>query len=111
MKKQTRETDFDIARARADTRHCEDIVHFNNAGAALMPRPVADALHAATLVSLTDYRVRPDARRFESGEQYFAGKAALGVAVDYAMSFGMRAIRSRIYHLAGILRQKLSEIE
>ncbi len=38
--------DFNIARARADTRHCEDIVHFNNAGAALMPRPVADTLHA-----------------------------------------------------------------
>ncbi len=78
--------------------------------AAELDPPFLD-LHAATLVSPTDYRVRPDAGRFENWEQYFAGKAALGVAVDYAMSYGMRAIRSRIYHLAGILRQKLSEIE
>ena len=38
-------TDFDITHARRETRHCEDIVHFNNAGAALMPAPVADTLH------------------------------------------------------------------
>ena len=35
---------FDINRARRDTRACEDIIHFNNAGSSLMPAPVADAL-------------------------------------------------------------------
>jgi len=111
VKKQTGETDFDVDRARADTRHCEDIVHFNNTVAGQMPRTVADVLLAAALVSPTDYRMRPDARRFENWEQYFAGKAALGVAVDYAMSYGMQTIRLRIYHLAGILRKKLSQME
>ena len=35
---------FDIERARAETRGCGEIIHFNNAGASLMPVPVADAL-------------------------------------------------------------------
>lgn len=37
--------EFDIKRARADTPACEQRVHFNNAGASLMPLPVSAALH------------------------------------------------------------------
>ncbi len=36
---------FDIKRARQDTPACEEIIHFNNAGASLMPVPVSDVLH------------------------------------------------------------------
>lgn len=37
---------FDVARARAETPGCTDHIHLNNAGAALMPAPVIDALKA-----------------------------------------------------------------
>jgi selenocysteine lyase/cysteine desulfurase len=36
---------IDVARARALTPGCEQVVHLNNAGASLMPQPVLDALH------------------------------------------------------------------
>lgn len=66
--------------------------------------------HAATLVSETEYRMRDDARRFENWECYFAGKAAFGLAIDYALEIGMPAIRARVDALAGDLRARLSEV-
>ena len=35
---------IDVARARADTRGVEGVAHLNNAGAALPPAPVLDAV-------------------------------------------------------------------
>lgn len=67
-------------------------------------------LHAATWTSAGTYAIRPDARRFESWETNCAGKIALGVAVDYAMSWGLPAIESRVTDLAATLRQRLASV-
>ena len=72
--------------------------------------PLLD-MHAATLLSPTEYRIRADAKRFENWEQYLAGKAALGSAIDYALSYGIESIQSRIYQLAEQLRRKLTGID
>lgn len=66
--------------------------------------------HAATLVSENEYRMRADARRFENWECYFAGKAAFGSAIDYALAWGMEAIHARVTALADGLRAQLAEI-
>jgi selenocysteine lyase/cysteine desulfurase len=64
--------------------------------------------HAAELISPTEYRVRQDARKFENWEQFFAGKYALGIAIEYALSWGIEAIQQRVYDLAEKLRYELS---
>lgn len=68
-------------------------------------------LHAATWTSPDTYVVRPDARRFESWESNIAAKIGLGVAVDYALSWGLEAIESRITSLAETLRARLQEVD
>jgi selenocysteine lyase/cysteine desulfurase len=72
--------------------------------------PVLD-LHAATLTSSTEYNIRTDAKRFENWEQFFAGKYALGKAIEYSLSWGLDSIQKRVYILADSLRHKLSRID
>jgi selenocysteine lyase/cysteine desulfurase len=71
--------------------------------------PLLD-LHAARWTARDRYTVRPDARRFENWEANQAAKLALGVAVDYALSLGLDAIRARVHALADELRARLAQI-
>jgi cysteine desulfurase / selenocysteine lyase len=70
--------------------------------------PLLD-LHAAEWVAPDEYVVRPDARRFENWESNVAGKVGLGVAIEYALGWGLVATRDRVYALAAQLRERLSE--
>jgi selenocysteine lyase/cysteine desulfurase len=67
-------------------------------------------LHAAQWVARDRFEMRPDARRFENWETYYAGKIGLGVAIDYALQWGLEAIWPRIRRLADELRLQLSSI-
>jgi cysteine desulfurase/selenocysteine lyase len=67
-------------------------------------------LHSAEWTSPDEYEVVPDARRFESWEGNVAAKIGLGVAVDYALSWGLAAIEARVTGLAARLRAQLAEL-
>ena len=53
-------------------------------------------LHAAQWVTPERFEMRPDARRFENWETYYAGKIGLGVAIEYALQWGIEAIWARV---------------
>jgi selenocysteine lyase/cysteine desulfurase len=68
-------------------------------------------LHAAQWVSPNQYRLRPNARRFENWETNYATKIGLGVAIDYALNWNLEAICSRILSLATTLRTRLNSFK
>ncbi|MBD2101391.1 aminotransferase class V-fold PLP-dependent enzyme [Leptolyngbya sp. FACHB-261] len=67
-------------------------------------------LHAAEWVASERYELRPDARRFENWETNYAGKIGLGVAIDYALAWGLDNTWQRIATLAESLRAQLTEL-
>jgi len=67
-------------------------------------------MFAAEWVSRDAYQLQPDARRFEAFEANYAAKIGLGVAVDYALQWGLDAIQERIYALAANLRTRLASL-
>lgn len=68
-------------------------------------------MHAAEWTSRDEYRVRDDARRFENWESYCAGKIGLGVAIDYALEFGVNEIWARVSRLAADFRARLGDMK
>lgn len=71
--------------------------------------PMLD-LHAATWVARDRYELRADARRFENWETNYAAKIGLGVAVDYALNWGLAAIWARVHYLGELLRVRLAHV-
>lgn len=67
-------------------------------------------LHAADWTAPDGFRIRDDARRFESWETSYAGKLGLGAAVDYALSWDAEAVAARVSALAADLRTRLREL-
>lgn len=66
---------------------------------------------AAVWTDLDTYKLVDSAKRFENWEFNVAGVIGLGVAVDYALEWGMDAISKRIVGLADGLREGLSAIK
>lgn len=65
---------------------------------------------AAPWIAPDRYRLRDDARRFETWENNYTARLGLGTAVDYALEVGIDAIEARSRLLANRLRHGLSTI-
>lgn len=74
-----------------------------------MEPPFVD-LQATEWIDEDRYELVPHARRFETWERYVAGQIGLGVAVSYAIGFGMERIGNRICGLGAQLRSELSAL-
>jgi selenocysteine lyase/cysteine desulfurase len=67
-------------------------------------------MSAATWVAPDRYELNPSTARFESFESNLAGRVGLGVAIDYAMQWGIDSIWRRVRDLSYALRTQLSPI-
>jgi cysteine desulfurase / selenocysteine lyase len=65
---------------------------------------------AAPWVSRDEYRLRDDARRFETWENNYAARLGLGASVDYALDIGLAPIEQRCRMLADRLRNGLASL-
>lgn len=65
---------------------------------------------AAPWVERDAYRLRDDARRFETWENAYALRVGLREAASYALDLGIEAIQARSWSLAERLRAGLSEL-
>ena len=68
-------------------------------------------LQSANWIDETSYELVPHARRFETWERYVAGQIGLGVAVTYAIGFGMERLGNRTCALGAQLRSELAGVD
>lgn len=68
---------FDIDRARRETPGCQSVAHFNNAGAALMPQSVLDAIAAHNNLEAQIGGYEAEARESEKIERVYDSLARL----------------------------------
>ncbi|MBS1519941.1 MAG: aminotransferase class V-fold PLP-dependent enzyme [Bacteroidetes bacterium] len=74
-------------------------------------KPIFIDNHATDWVSLNDYQLRNDARRYELYEKNRALTLGLGKAIEYALNIGLDRIWDRIQYLAALLRAQLAQID
>jgi selenocysteine lyase/cysteine desulfurase len=74
---------LDVARLRADTPGVASVLHFNNAGASLPPRPVVDAVtaHLAREATIGGYEAADEASK-QIEDVYEAAAALIGARPD-----------------------------
>ncbi|MCW9034062.1 MAG: aminotransferase class V-fold PLP-dependent enzyme [Rhodospirillales bacterium] len=72
--------------------------------------PIID-LRSAQLINQNEYRLQPNARRFENWENNYAAMMGFKSAIDYALEIGLDNIQTRINKLADNLRDKLEQIK
>lgn len=78
-------------------------------GAELAEPPTVD-VSSAQWQGPDRYRVRRDARRYESFESSVACRLGLGVAVEYALALGMKEIQERVRFLGEHARERLRRV-
>jgi cysteine desulfurase/selenocysteine lyase len=65
---------------------------------------------AAPWVARDEYRLRDDARRFETWENNYTARLGLGASIDYALEIGLGPIEQRCRMLADRLRSGLASL-
>ncbi|AYY14132.1 aminotransferase class V-fold PLP-dependent enzyme [Actinobacteria bacterium YIM 96077] len=68
---------IDVASARADTPGCNTVVHLNNAGAALPPQPVLDAVIGHLELEATSGGYEAQGQASEQAERFYTAVAEL----------------------------------
>lgn len=71
--------------------------------------PMPDT-HAAIWIAPTRYELQAGMQRFETFEYNAAARLGLGVAIDYALQWGVQSTWQRIRELAYLLRTRLSPL-
>ena len=94
--------DLDIEKVRADTPACEQLIHFNNAGASLMPRPVYEAVtgHLQLEQRIGGYEAAAEAS--ESIESFYSALADLLNVHPQEMAYIENATRAWDMAMYGI---------
>src|SRR5688572_12037046 len=88
------QTSFNLARARRDTPGCANVIHFNNAGASLMPQPVLDAVvnHLQLEAAIGGYEAKN--RELEAVERVYEAAGRLINCTPHEIAFIENATRA-----------------
>lgn len=85
---------IDVERARAETPGCKNVLHFNNAGAALMPQCVIDALHSHIQLEAEIGGYEAFERSCEQTEDFYLATSELLGCEPHEIAFVENATRA-----------------